>query len=140
MARNEKIPIDLIIWNYEVMKRAFEPEEHPVKGAYINGMTMAGARWCDEQMCVEDSFAKVLWDDFPIMWIKPVTLENDQTELKKVYMCPIYKTSDRKGVLSTSGHSSNFIQYVAIAHSCTGHHSEEFWTKRGVALISQTDD
>jgi hypothetical protein len=31
-----------------------------VKGAYINGLFMAGARWDDDNMCIEDSFPKVL--------------------------------------------------------------------------------
>jgi len=139
-ARQDKIPIDRVVWNFEVMKRSFGNDEHPSKGAYVNGMFMAGARWDDDAMVVEDSFPKVLWDDFPTMWFKPVEIEQDSIEKDKMYMCPIYKTSDRKGVLSTSGHSSNFIMYVAISHSCTGHHCETFWTKRGVALISQTDD
>ncbi|CAK0826246.1 unnamed protein product [Prorocentrum cordatum] len=61
-------------------------------------------------------------------------------EGSRLYQCPIYKTSERKGVLSTSGHSSNFIMWMAIPHSGQGYHGEEFWTKRGVALVSQTDD
>jgi dynein heavy chain len=139
-ARKDKIAIDRCTWNYEVLKANFDTEEHPDKGAYINGLFMDGARWDDDNMCVEDSFPKVLWSDMSPMWLKPVDIESDDIDPNKVYQAPIYKTSDRKGVLSTSGHSSNFIMYVAIAHSCKGLHSEKFWTKRGVALISQTDD
>jgi dynein heavy chain len=139
-ARKDQIAIDRCIWNYEVQKKSSVIEEQPEVGAYINGMFMAGARWCDDNMYVEDSFPKVLWDEFPVTLIKPTEVNKDATELDKVYQCPIYKCSDRKGVLSTSGHSSNFIMYMAIPHSCTGYHSEDFWTKRGVALISQTDD
>jgi len=139
-ARKDTIAIDRCTWNYEVLKAAFHADEHPEKGAYVNGMFMDGARWDDENMCVEDSHPKVLWSEMSPMWLKPVELDQDTTDLDKSYMCPIYKTSDRKGVLSTSGHSSNFIMWVFIPHSCQGHHSENFWTKRGVALISQTDD
>jgi len=143
-ARSNSIPIDRITWCYEVMKRDFVPEEHPTKGAYINGLFMAGARWDDDEMCVEDSYPKVLWDEMSPIWIKPTKIEEDSTDPDMVYQCPIYKTSDRKGVLSTSGHSSNFITYLAIPHSGKGPSSggagEHFWTKRGCALISQTDD
>jgi len=101
---------------------------------------MDGARWDDDKMYIEDSFPKVLWCEMSSIWLKPVELDQDDTDPDAVYQCPIYKTSDRKGVLSTSGHSSNFIMFVALPHSCTGLHSEKFWTKRGVALITQTDD
>jgi dynein heavy chain len=139
-ARGTQLAIDVCTWNYDVMKAAFKPEDHPSHGAYINGLYMQGARWDDDKMYVEDSHPKVLWEDMPPMWLKPCDKKDDTIDVDKMYMAPIYKTSERKGVLSTSGHSSNFIMYVAIAHSCTGLHSEAFWTKRGVALISQTDD
>jgi len=139
-ARKDQIAIDRCTWNYEVMKASFVPEESPEKGAYANGLFMDGARWDDEKMCLQDSFPKVLWSDMSPIWLKPICIDDDTIDPEKVYQCPIYKTSDRKGVLSTSGHSSNFIMYVAIDHSGEGFHSEQFWTKRGVALITQTDD
>mmetsp|Transcript_23863 Transcript_23863/g.43710 ORF Transcript_23863/g.43710 Transcript_23863/m.43710 type:complete len:2143 (+) Transcript_23863:3-6431(+) len=139
-ARRDKIAIDRCMWNYTVMKMAFVAADHPDKGAYVNGFFMDGARWDDDKMYIEDSFPKVLWCDMSSIWLKPVEIDQDETDPSAVYQCPIYKTSDRKGVLSTSGHSSNFIMWVSLPHSCTGLHCEEFWTKRGVALITQTDD
>lgn len=139
-ARKDKIAIDRCIWNFEVLKMAFAADSHPEKGAYINGLFMDGARWDDDNGYIEDSFPKVLWSEIPPMWLKPVEIDQDEHDFSKLYNCPVYKTSDRKGVLSTSGHSSNFIMFMAMPHSCTGFHSEYFWTKRGVAAISQTDD
>jgi len=139
-ARKDKIAIDRCTWNYECLKMSFNPEAEPERGAYINGLVMDGARWDDDEGCVADSFPKVLWSDMAPIWLKPIDMAEDKTDLNKVYQCPIYKCSDRKGVLSTSGHSSNFIMFVGIPHSCQGLHSEKFWTKRGVAFITQTDD
>lgn len=139
-ARRDKIAIDKCMWNYAVLKAEFVAKEAPARGAYINGLFLDGARWDNDNMCLTDSFPKVLWSSMSPMWLKPLDLADDTNDPKKTYNAPIYKCSDRKGVLSTSGHSSNFIMWVSIPHSCTGLHSENFWTKRGVALVSQTDD
>ena len=61
------------------------------------------------------------------------------TELQKAgdrYACPLYKCSNRQGVLSTSGHSNNYIMDVQLPVT---KHEADHWIKRGVALISQTD-
>ncbi|CAE8616039.1 unnamed protein product [Polarella glacialis] len=79
---------------------------------------MDGARWDDDNMCVEDSFPKVLWSEMAPIWLRPVEINKDTEDRTKVYQAPIYKTSERKGVLSTSGHSSNFIMWLGIPHSC----------------------
>jgi len=139
-ARKDQIAIDRCIWNYTVMKYSFKAEAQPEKGAYSYGLYMEGARWDDDNMCIADSFPKVLWCEFSTVWLKPVQIEEDEIRPDKMYACPVYKTSARRGVLSTSGHSSNFILWMSIPHSCQGVHSEVFWTQRGVAFISQTDD
>jgi dynein heavy chain len=86
-ARMDKIPIDPCTWNYEVMKKSFVPEEHPKRGAYANGMYMAGARWDDDNMCIADSFPKVLWDEFSPMLLKPLDIKDDAKDKDKVYEC-----------------------------------------------------
>jgi len=137
-ARADKLAIDTLLWNFEVLKEANSTPEAPFKGSYINGLFMEGARWDDDTMTLQDSFPKVLWSTVPIIWLKPNDKSKDEIDPKKMYMCPVYKNSDRQGVLSTSGHSSNFIMWFFVNHA--PEHSEQFWTKRGVAMISQTDD
>jgi len=139
-ARGQKIAIDRCIWNYHAMKASFVPEDNPEIGAYIHGLYMNGARWDDDKMYIEDSFPKVLWQEMSRVWLKPCDVANDATDDEKQYQCPVYKTSERKGVLSTSGHSSNYIMDISLDHSCQGMHNARFWTKRGLALITQTDD
>lgn len=139
-ARGASIAIDKLMWNFEVMKGSFEGNENPERGAYIRGLFMQGARWDDDSMTLADSYPKVLWSTVPLLWLIPEEKEKDRHDYPKMYANPVYKCSDRKGVLSTSGHSSNFIMWMYMPCNYAMGHNENFWTKRGVAMISQTDD
>jgi dynein heavy chain len=147
MARVDKVAIDEVIWNYSVEKRETLAKvmestyengyTRPKIGCYVWGMFMEGARWDDDNGFIEESFPKVLYDPFPVVYMKPVEKSQDATG-KDVYPCPIYKTSERRGVLSTTGHSTNFV--ITLPVPIQPQHSEKFWTRRGVAMLTQLDD
>ena len=69
----------------------------------------------------------------PVIHFLPTT-EGKETEGK--YLCPLYKTSVRKGTLSTTGHSTNYILDLSIPSN----ESEDYWILKGTALLCQLDD
>jgi len=147
MARQDKVPIDMIEWNYfpetrdtleACVKDQYENSySRPQKGCYIFGLYMEGARYCDETKVVAESKPKVLFDTIPVIFMKPVMREDDETPLRHL-KCPVYKTSERRGVLSTTGHSTNFVMTMIL--SIADIHTDKYWVRRGVAMLTQLDE
>jgi len=52
------------------------------------------------------------------------------------YKCPVYKTSVRAGVLSTTGQSTNFILAIELPHAL----ENNYWTLRSTAMLTMLDD
>ncbi|KAM8995091.1 LOW QUALITY PROTEIN: dynein axonemal heavy chain 12 [Ara ararauna] len=132
-ARKHKIPIDLLGYEFQVIPQD-TADTPPEDGVYIHGLFLDGAHWDRIKRMFTEQCPKLAFDAMPIMWIKPTV----KSEVKKsnAYICPLYKTSEHKGVLSTTGHSTNFV----IALTLNTDKPIQHWIKQGVVLLCQLDD
>lgn len=78
----------------------------------------------------------MLYTKMPYLWMRPMKSE-DIVE-RHSYTCPVYKTLERYGTLSTTGHSTNFVTMIQIP--IQRRHIQAHWIKRGVAMITQLND
>ena len=76
----------------------------------------------------------MLFTELPMMWFE--ACNTDTLEHDPHYNCPLYKESARRGVLATTGHSSNFVMFVKLPST----RAESHWVKRGLAALCQLDD
>ncbi|MEQ2228566.1 Dynein heavy chain 3, axonemal, partial [Ilyodon furcidens] len=133
-ARKHTIPIDYIGFEFEVTKEETHMEEKPKDGAYVRGLFLEGARWDRQNMVIGESLPKILFDSLPIIKLKPGEMDKFQHE--NIYLCPVYKTSARRGTLSTTGHSTNYVLSIELPSDKPQKH----WINRGVACLCQLDD
>ncbi|KAF0700736.1 Aste57867_8791 [Aphanomyces stellatus] len=132
-ARRYTIPIDQITFDHEPMPRN-EYEAGPKDGVYVRGLFLEGCRWNKVEAQLTESQPKILFTSGPVLWFRP-TKKSDLVP-RKSYNCPVYKTSERRGTLSTTGHSTNFICFIRLPTNLP----EAHWVARGVAMLSQLDD
>jgi dynein heavy chain len=131
-ARKKNMPIDLVVFDFEIMPTDDDKEfdSQPEDGMFVKGCFIEGAIWNYEMMELDESKPKVLYGVCPIMWFKPS--HKDYLTKYDHYNCPMYRTDDRRGTLATTGHSTNFVMAVRLPSSKPMSH----WIKRGTALLT----
>ena len=114
-------------------KEPDEIEEAPTDGVLISGLFMDGSRWDRDEAIITDQYPTVMFDTMPVIHFNPI---ENHVPIESEYLCPLYKTSLRQGVLSTTGLSTNFVLHVA----CPSKEAPSFWVQRGAAMLCMLDD
>eukprot|EP00798_Chlamydomonas_sp_ICE-L_P026349 gene26349-17446_t len=128
-ARKHKLPIDTVGYDFVMMN--MDPEEYhkgPEDGVYIHGLFLEGCAW------VEGDKHLILFEPAPVIWLKPMLVE-DFPEYPH-YQCPVYRTAERRGVLATTGHSTNFLMFVRMPTV----KQDWAWTMAGVCMLASLSD
>lgn len=142
-ARKYSIPIDTLGFQFVVTQQngAAEVEQGPEDGIYINGLWLDGAKWTPQPESESGGFLQesepgVMYSPLPVIHFRPA--QNSDAAPPGTYACPLYKTSVRAGVLSTTGQSTNYVLSVALpVREGT---DEDTWVRQGVALLCMLND
>lgn len=134
-ARKTRTPIDALVFKTGVRDYLLDGVQGPPDdGVHIHGLFLQGARWDYARRSVEDSEPGKPVVPCPVVWLEPVPVtENLEAGC---FSCPLYKTSTRRGELSTTGHSTNFVSYLHLPTE----RPPDYWVRRGAALLAMTDD
>jgi dynein heavy chain len=112
--------------------------KQPEDGAFVRGYFLEGARWDRELGVIGEQLPRQLSDLLPCVKLVPCNAEdpNFLNAKKLCYDCPVYKTSMRRGTLSTTGHSTNYVMSLYLRTD----QEPQYWVKRGVATVLQLSD
>ena len=77
---------------------------------------------------------QVLFQAAPVIWLRPLPV--DKFPEYPHYQCPVYRTGERKGVLATTGHSTNFLMMIRMPTVKPAWS----WTLAGVCMLASLND
>ncbi|KAG2454516.1 hypothetical protein HYH02_000363 [Chlamydomonas schloesseri] len=141
-ARGHQLPIDAVGFDFEMLRA--EPSSltnTPPSGVYVYGLFLEGAGWDRVGGCLTEPEPKQLYCPAPAIWFKTVRTADSKPTAS--YACPVYRTADRRGVLATTGHSTNFLMTVRLpldvgpgAEPRVVQRRSDHWVLRGVAMLT----
>lgn len=99
-------------------------------GVLTHGIFMEAFRWDDKTKMLADSHEGEMVSYCPLVHMLPVP---NFVIPEEDYNSPMYKTNFRQGMLSTTGHSTNFVVPI---HFPTDK-PPSYWVNKGAALLCQ---
>ncbi|KPA86847.1 putative dynein heavy chain [Leptomonas pyrrhocoris] len=138
-SRLHTIPIDEVKFRTNVTRCELPEDvmEDVESGVYIHGVFVEGAGFDLKERTLMESKPGALYTPMPVIHLQPVR-SGETTATDETYACPVYKTSARVGMLSTTGLSTNFV--VSLDLTSTPGVPPQHWIDRGVALLCMLDD
>jgi dynein heavy chain, axonemal len=138
-ARKYSLPIDSLTFGFRVTHHATaaDPAFPPEDGILVDGLWVEGGKWSGTGALghLDDSEPGVMFSALPVTHFVP--MRNYDIPASD-YQCPLYKTSARAGVLSTTGQSTNFILTVTLP--VRPGTDQDYWVLQGTALLCMLDD
>lgn len=86
----------------------------PDNGCYIYGLYLDGCKWNWEEKYIDEQEPKVLYYEMCYVYLIPMSEQQLEQNTEIRYSCPVYKTSARKGVLTTIGLSNNYVMNILL--------------------------
>lgn len=147
-ARKRNLPIDFLRFDFQVLSETvhqqkiyemrasgegespqlYEGLDFPEDGIIVHGLFIEAGKWDEKQGGLIDPSIGELSPPLPALWLKPC----QELDVADRYEAPLYKTPVRAGVLSTTGHSTNFVLSILLGSK----KPPEFWILRGTALVT----
>lgn len=151
-ARKHSLPIDTLRFDFEVLSKTlnqqkicelrlegstespslYEGLDYPEDGIIVHGLFIEAGKWDSNRGGLCDPDIGELSPRLPALLLKPCV----DLQVRNRYEAPLYKTPVRAGVLSTTGHSTNFVLSILL----DSQKPAEFWILRGTALITLTTE
>ncbi|KAG8584500.1 hypothetical protein GDO81_008853 [Engystomops pustulosus] len=157
-ARRTSVSVDSLTFTHKVLPitgnrqsaeesvrdAAFHEADPPPEGVLVFGLYLDSAQWNPDTQALEECEEQDRFYPLPHIQFIPHKVENRSVNTTAggadngiyTYECPLYKTPQRAGTLSSTGHSTNFITAVTLPSPVRPNH----WIRRGVALLCQIPD
>jgi len=133
-ARKYQVAVDeLSLSNSIINREVDEITQAPEDGVIVYGLWMEGARFNRELESMDMSILGQMFTAMPPIHLVPAKNYSHDTS---TYICPVYKTSDRQGILSTTGMSTNFVLHICIPTK----QDPNDWVMMGCACLLNMDD
>lgn len=131
--RRGNVAIDDVIFAFHVLNE--RPSQPPQDGVIIHGLFLEGARFDGAVGLLAEPLPNQSLAPLPELWLQPMH-KDEKPHRPSDYNCPLYKTAERRGELSTTGQSTNFVMFLELRTDKPAKH----WIRRAVAAQMYVDD
>jgi dynein heavy chain len=148
-ARATRTPIDALSFDFHVLPAPDGGGHGPLDGGtelsrpdagvLVTGLYLEGARWDGGASALAPPLPRQMASPLPPVHFLPMAAGARAATpvTTQMYACPLYKTSVRAGVLSTTGQSTNFVLHVRLP--CAAGSTADDCALSGVAALCALD-